>query len=122
VLKLNDASWEVMRGKRAVQLVQPKEKVQKTRYAEKSWEDVNTGLFESLRNLRREIAHQRNVPAYVLFSDATLRDMARVRPSSPNALLSVRGVGEKKLADIGRRFLDEIVNYCRENRLELDAE
>jgi ATP-dependent DNA helicase RecQ len=120
VLKLNEASWEVMRGKRTVQLVQPKEKVQKTRYAEKSWEDVNTGLFESLRNLRREIAHQRNVPAYVLFSDATLRDMARVRPSSPNALLSIRGVGEKKLADIGQRFLDEIVTYCRENRLELD--
>ncbi len=78
------------------------------------------GLFENLRNLRRDIAQQRNVPAYVLFSDATLRDMARVRPSSPNALLSVRGVGEKKLADIGQRFLDEIVNYCRENRLELD--
>ena len=79
------------------------------------------GLFENLRNLRREIAQQRNVPAYVLFSDATLRDMARVRPSSPNALLSVRGVGEKKLADIGQRFIDEIVNYCRENRLELDV-
>ncbi len=122
VLRLNDASREVLRGKRNVQLVQPKEKVQKTRYDEKSWEDVHTGLFESLRNLRREIAQQRNVPAYVLFSDATLRDMARIRPSSPNALLAVRGVGEKKLADIGQRFLDEIVNYCRENRLELDTE
>jgi ATP-dependent DNA helicase RecQ len=49
-------------------------------------------------------ADERRVPAYVLFSDATLRDMARVRPGSPAALLNVRGVGERKLADLGQRF------------------
>ncbi|HYA27456.1 MAG TPA: HRDC domain-containing protein, partial [Acidobacteriota bacterium] len=91
-----------------------------TRYDEKSWDRVDEGLFDTLRNLRREIAAQRNVPAYVVFSDATLRDMARVRPSSPNALLAIRGVGEKKLADIGQRFLEKIGSYCRENRLALD--
>ncbi len=121
MLQLNESSWEVLRGQRPVRLVQPKVKVQKTRYDEKSWDGVDEGLFEYLRNLRREIAGQRNVPAYVVFSDATLRDMARVRPSSVTALRSVRGVGEKKMADIGQRFLDEIVNYCRENRLELDV-
>ncbi|MSP40263.1 MAG: DNA helicase RecQ [Deltaproteobacteria bacterium] len=121
VLQLNESSWEVLRGHHPVRLVQPKVKVQKTRYDEKSWDGVDEGLFEYLRNLRREIASQRNVPAYVVFSDATLRDMARVRPSSALALRGVRGVGEKKMADIGQRFLDEIVNYCRENRLELDV-
>jgi len=47
--------------------------------------------------------------------------MARPRPSTPSALLNVRGVGEKKLADLDQRFLEEIVTYCRENRLELDV-
>ncbi len=120
VLRLNDASREVLRGQRGVQLIQPKKKLRKTRYAEKSWEKVDEGLFESLRMLRRKLADQRGVPAYVLFNDATLRDMARLRPSRPSALLAVRGVGEKKLADFGQRFIEEIVTYCRENRLELD--
>jgi ATP-dependent DNA helicase RecQ len=121
VLRLNDASREVLRGIRAVRLLQPKAKVKKTRFDEKSWESVDSGLFETLRNLRREIANQRNVPAYVLFSDATLRDMARVRPGSPGALLAVRGVGERKLADLGQSFLEVIVTYCRDNRLPLDV-
>ena len=121
VLRLNEASREVLRGQRAVRLVQPKEKVKKNRYAEKSWEKVDEGLFEALRILRRKLADQRGVPAYVLFNDASLRDMARLRPSTPTALLSVRGVGEKKLAGLGQRFLEEIVTYCRENRLELDV-
>jgi ATP-dependent DNA helicase RecQ len=121
VLRLNEASREVLRGNRTVQLLQPKPKVKKTRYDEKSWESVDTGLFEKLRTLRRQLAEERRVPAYVLFNDATLRDMARLRPSSPNALLGIRGVGERKLADVGQRFIQEIVNYCRENRLPLDV-
>jgi ATP-dependent DNA helicase RecQ len=121
VLRLNDASREVLRGNRSVRLLQPKTKVKKTRFDEKSWESVDTGLFDTLRNLRRQLADERRVPAYVLFSDATLRDMARVRPGSPGALLGIRGVGERKLADLGQRFLEVIVSYCRENRLPLDV-
>ena len=121
VLKLKEASWEVLRGQRSVRLVQPKEKVQKTRIEKKSWDKVDEGLYEALRILRRKLADQRGVPAYVLFNDATLRDLARLRPSTPAALLGVRGVGEKKLADLGQRFIEEIVTYCRENRLQLDV-
>ena len=121
VLRLNEASWEVLRGQRAVRLLQPKKKVAKTRFDEQSWEEVDPGLFESLRILRREIARERSVPAYVLLSDATLRDMARLRPGSPAALLRVRGVGERKLADFGQRFLEVIASYCYDNRLPLDT-
>ena len=121
VLRLTDASREVLRGNRSVRLLQPKTKVKKTRFDEKSWESVDTGLFETLRNLRRQLADERRVPAYVLFSDATLRDMARVRPGSPSALLGIRGVGERKLADLGQRFIEVIVSYCRENRLPLEV-
>jgi ATP-dependent DNA helicase RecQ len=122
VLRLNDASREVLRGKRTVQLLQPKTKVKKTRFDQKSWEGVDPGLFETLRNLRRQLASERGVPAYLLFNDATLRDMARVRPGSADALLNIRGVGERKLADLGERFLQAISNYCLENRLPLDEE
>jgi ATP-dependent DNA helicase RecQ len=120
VLRLNGASREVLRGNRTVQLLQPKVKVRKTRYDEKSWEAVDTGLFDALRALRRQLAEARGVPAYVLFNDATLRDMARLRPNSTSALLNIRGVGERKLADLGDRFLEVIASYCRENRLPLD--
>ena len=123
VLRLNDASRAVLKGQRTVQLVEPKTKVKvkKTRFDEKSWENVDEGLFEALRGLRRKLADQRGVPAYVLFNDATLRDMAKVRPGSPGSLLNIKGVGEKKLADIGQPFLEAISNYCREKRLEMDT-
>jgi ATP-dependent DNA helicase RecQ len=121
VLRLNDASWAVMRGKRTVRLLQPKVEVAKTRFDEESWEGVDRGLFDSLRALRRQVANERSVPPYVLFSDATLRDMARARPGSPGAFLNVRGVGERKLADLGPRFLEHIAEYCRQHQLGLDA-
>jgi ATP-dependent DNA helicase RecQ len=122
VLRLNDASWAVLRGQRTVQLLRPKtEGVTKTRVDQESWEGVDRGLFESLRELRRTLADERGVPAYVVFGDATLRDMARVRPGSPAALLNVRGIGERKLADLGPRFLEHIGAYCRAHQLALDA-
>jgi len=121
VLRLNDASWAVLRGQRTVRLLQPKTEVAKTRFDEESWEDVDRGLFDSLRELRRQIADERSVPAYVVFGDATLRDMARVRPGSAAAFLNVRGIGERKLADLGQRFLEHIAAYCQSHQLSLDA-
>jgi ATP-dependent DNA helicase RecQ len=47
--------------------------------------------------------------------------MARLRPGSSGAMLNIRGVGERKLADLGERFLEVIVSYCRQNRLPLDT-
>jgi ATP-dependent DNA helicase RecQ len=121
VLRLNEASWAVMRGKQTVRLLQPKAEVTRTRFDKASWEGVDRGLFDSLRTLRRQVADERNVPPYVLFSDATLRDMARARPGSPAAFLNVRGIGERKLADLGPRFLEHIAVYCRADQLALDA-
>jgi ATP-dependent DNA helicase RecQ len=62
-------------------------------------------LFQRLRALRRELADERGVPAYVVFSDATLRDMARARPADQAALLAVPGVGAIKLERYGEAFL-----------------
>ena len=65
-------------------------------------------LFDALRGLRRRIADERGVPPYLIFSDASLRDMARLRPRTPAAFLEVKGVGEWKAAEFGERFLTAI--------------
>jgi ATP-dependent DNA helicase RecQ len=73
-------------------------------------------LFEELRTLRKQIADARDVPAYVIFPDTTLRAMARDVPRTPTELRRVPGVGDKKLADYGEIFLDAIARYTgREN-------
>ena len=122
VLKLNAASWAVMRGQRPVQLVQPKTTVRRTRAGEESWEGVDRGLFEILRRLRRDIAGERGVPPFVLFGDATLRDMARTFPGSHAALLRIRGIGERKASDLGPRFLEGITSYCNSHGLRFDTQ
>ena len=65
-------------------------------------------VFRALRDLRRELADERDVPAYVVFSDAVLRAMARDLPRTAAQLRAISGVGEKKLADFGARFLEAI--------------
>jgi len=122
ILQLNDASWEVLRGKRNVRLQQTKKGPVRTgKAAEQSWEGVDTGLFESLRQLRRQMAEQRNVPPYVLFSDATLAELARVRPASEATLLGIRGIGQTKLEALGAEVLDHIRGYCAAHDLSVEA-
>src|SRR4030095_15371102 len=105
--------WAVMRGQRSVQLVQPRlAPVAKPRFDEDSWDGVDKGLFEDLRQLRRARADGGAVPRYIIFGDATLRELARLRPSSAAAFATVRGVGQKKLEDLGPVFLERIRAYC----------
>jgi ATP-dependent DNA helicase RecQ len=111
-LKLNAMSWEVMRGQRAVSLLQAKEsKSKRTRIEEASWRDVDEAMFESLRKLRREIATERGVPAYVILHDATLRELASVKPTTVEALRDIRGMGDKKLTDFGARVIECIKTH-----------
>jgi ATP-dependent DNA helicase RecQ len=65
-------------------------------------------VFRVLRDLRKELADERDVPAYVVFSDAVLRSMARELPRTAAQMRAISGVGEKKLADFGARFLAAI--------------
>jgi ATP-dependent DNA helicase RecQ len=65
-------------------------------------------LFEALRTLRLEIARERHMPPYVIFHDTTLQHLARRRPGSPEALLEVPGVGERKAESLGARVLEVI--------------
>lgn len=113
LLKLNAASWEVMRGERPVRVVRPKPRVVKaTQIEASSREDVDRALFEKLRALRRTVADERHVPAFVIFSDASLRDMARRKPRTPEEFLGTHGVGRQKLRNFGQRFLSHIRAHC----------
>jgi ATP-dependent DNA helicase RecQ len=78
------------------------------RHAGISWEGVDRSLFEVLRGVRLDIARERGVPPYVIFHDTTLREMARTKPRSESELRTVYGVGERKAADLGPRFLAAI--------------
>ena len=72
------------------------------------WEGVDRDLFERLRALRLEVARSRGVPPYVIFHDTTLRELARLRPTSLDALRHVYGVGARKADELGPAVLDVI--------------
>jgi ATP-dependent DNA helicase RecQ len=73
-----------------------------------SWQDVDRDLFERLRGVRLKIARDRGVPPYVIFHDTTLRELARLKPTSLAALRGVYGIGARKAEQLGDAFVDEI--------------
>jgi ATP-dependent DNA helicase RecQ len=83
----------------------------RSRIEAESWDHVDRGLFDRLRALRLDLARARGVPPYVIFHDATLREMARLRPTSKAALLGVKGVGARKAAELGDAFLVLIASH-----------
>jgi ATP-dependent DNA helicase RecQ len=72
----------------------------------------DVAVFEALRILRRTIAEERGVPPYVVFSDASLRDMARVRPTTLDVFRTIKGVGDWKLEAFGERFVAAVRQAC----------
>src|SRR5207245_1495993 len=93
---------------------------QKSKADTASWENVDRDLFEALRERRLRFAAERQVPPYIIFSDATLRELARIRPSTLAAMRVVYGIGAAKLQDFGATFLQVIVDHCREHGLTFD--
>lgn len=77
---------------------------------------ADEGLFGALKALRMSIAREENVPAYIIFTNAALTDMAAKRPRSFSELLKVSGVGQVKAKRYGKAFLDEIARYMAEER------
>lgn len=86
------------------------------------WKGVDRTLFEELRGLRNRLAVQKQVPPYIIFSDATLRDLARQRPSGPGALTRVHGIGAQKQKEFGSDVLQTIRTWCQSHDLQMDVE
>lgn len=122
-VEVTKSGRQLLRGEQTPTLLQPAKPAREStsKSATDSWEGVDQGLFDALRQLRRELAAERAVPAYIVFGDATLREMARQRPSTLTGLLEVRGVGQQKLADFGEQFVECVASYCQANQLALDV-
>ena len=97
VLTLRPAAYPVLKGQEKVWQAVPKPEPAKA--------PQDTGLFDKLRHLRKEIATREHVPPYVVFSDATLKDMCAVLPQNMEEMLEVKGIGEMKLKKYGKEFL-----------------
>jgi len=117
VLSLSDAGRRLLRrdGEPKLSVVQQAKQARRVVASEESWEGVDRGLFDQLRELRGNLALTRSVPAYVIFADSVLRDLARYRPDSVESFGRVRGIGEKKQQDFGTAFTELIANYCKQH-------
>jgi ATP-dependent DNA helicase RecQ len=125
VLQVPPEGRRVLKGELTPQLLKPadrkKREAREQKAALASWEGVDRGLFEELRALRRRKADEKGLPPFIVFGDATLRDMARRRPSTPESLLMVHGIGERKSAQYGADFLKLIADYCQRSNLATDV-
>lgn len=121
VLRVSPEGRRLLKGEAVPRLLRPAREKAKAAAALDSWEGVDRGLFDELRRLRQEKAAAQNVPAYIVFSDATLRDLARRRPSTLESFRQVKGVGDKKQADYGETFVARIEDYCRTRHLPMDV-
>jgi ATP-dependent DNA helicase RecQ len=122
VLQLSESGLSALKERQPIHLVKPiappKEKRSRD---EKRRRDLAAGfdydevLFDKLRRLRKQIADERSLPAYIVFSDVSLRQMARYYPTTEAEFARISGVGEKKLADFGRAFIELIAAYLEKN-------
>ena len=118
-LRLTEASREVLRGERQLRLRRPaktlpkkseRRLVDKTRVSADvaDTSGIDESLYEALRTWRREVSKQHGVPAYTVFHDSTLRELARVRPRTLNELRSISGIGATKLERYGTALLETL--------------
>lgn len=115
VIKVTQSGSEVLRSARSIRMKVQKEYKDNEKSSERKPKvqdtTVNEELFEKLRQVRNKLAAKQRVPAYIVFSDATLRQMCIHMPADDDAFLKVSGVGQTKLEKYGQAFLSEIKAY-----------
>ena len=121
VLELTQAGAAILKSRGKVTLTKPVTAPEtKTRHVGEI--TCVEALFERLRELRKRLADERDVPAYIVFSDVALRQMARNYPESERDFARISGVGEKKLREYGEIFLGEIAAHLRTNPRQIFAD
>ena len=108
ILKLNKHSVDVLKGKRTVWMYT-------VPMPTRGEADFHEELFAVLRQLRKQVADEKNVPPYVLFSDATLRDLCRYFPTTKEDMLQIKGIGEKKYEQYGELFMQKIHDWKKDH-------
>src|SRR5437870_5269030 len=113
-LSVDEAGMMALRKRTLITLTKPIESPAKKVRTPRAGEiECDEELFERLRALRRKIADERDVPAYIIFSDATLREMARACPQSKSEFAQIAGIGQQKLKEFADPFLAEISDHLR---------
>jgi ATP-dependent DNA helicase RecQ len=121
-LELTAEGLAALRQRKPIVLTQPMTApAEKTRMPRSGEITCDEELFERLRQLRKTLADERNVPAYIVFSDVSLRQMARHYPANDEQLARINGVGEKKLKEFGASFLSEIAAHLQQNVRQMFA-
>jgi ATP-dependent DNA helicase RecQ len=122
-IRLTSLAAEVLFEGEKVQLTTvQKINIDKSEINEVKGKAVANSLFETLRKLRYEISKEENVPAYVIFSDAALRQMETERPMSDQELLSIDGVGKAKLEKYGDAFIKAIIDFQKSKAVKKKKE
>jgi len=122
VLRLNEQSWAVLRGEATVRLIRPQQSQRRPARREvQSWEGADRGLFDRLRQWRREVAAQRQVAPFMILPDSVLQQLAILRPTGLETLRQVSGIGEQRLANFGADLIALVGEYCREHWLACDT-
>lgn len=112
ILKLNEKAKEILFEKKKIYIRDLKEDKTKEKIEKFSGnDDYNKDLFNNLKKLRLEISKKRNIPPFIVFSDASLIDMAKLKPKNEKDFLKIKGVGEKKLIQYGDLFISKIIEF-----------
>jgi ATP-dependent DNA helicase RecQ len=112
-LQITEVGREALRTRSSITLTKPVEKPEPRERRRAGAIECDEVLFEKLRLVRRTLADERNVPAYVIFSDVSLREMARSFPETRPEFRRIPGVGEQKLREFAEPFLAAISDYRR---------
>lgn len=125
-LSVTEKGWELIKGNQKPKLLKPAQKKEHIRGLSKveaaQWDGVDRDLFEILREHRRHIAHQKKVPAYIIFGDITLRDLARQKPTSIEALYEVYGIGIAKVNEYGKQVVSIINNHVSGDPIDVESQ
>src|SRR5439155_6024912 len=121
VLQLTEEGHAALRERQSIRLTKSAtvKKPAQPRAGEISCDE---DLFERLRRLRKRLADERGVPPYIVFSDVSLRQMARYFPSNGAEFAQISGVGEQKLKRFGKAFLLAIAKYQRDNQASVSSD
>jgi ATP-dependent DNA helicase RecQ len=121
IVELTDAGRAALKSRQKIMLTKPvaPTEPEKHRAGEIACDEA---LFEKLRALRKRLADERSVPSYIIFSDVSLRQMARFYPANDAEFSRISGVGDKKLREFGAAFLGEIAKHLQTNARQIFAD
>jgi len=113
ILKLTQKSHDFLKSKSTILLNNPIDET--TSF--KQVVDFDQDLFKKLKNLRKEIATEKNIPPYQVFHDVALQEMCLRYPHTKQSFVTIAGVGDKKVETYGQTFINEIISYCHKHKI-----